>query len=150
MNKLDNPDNLKRIIDRLPYSARLKWQDTLDQIIEREATVATIKDNMKFVTAKARAATNLIFGKVTRKGKTNVPLRTQRRAKDRKAGGFSTHGKLQYGLARKENRCPMCTLDHWLSCSEKFLKLSYEERRVFVLDQRLCANCLYPGHYVSS
>ena len=44
----------------------------------------------------------------------------------------------------------MCTSDHWLSRCEKFRKLSYEERRSFVRDKKLCGNCLYPGHFIGS
>ena len=49
LNKLDNPDNLKKIIDRLPYAMRVKWRDTVDQIVEREARDVTVADIMKFV-----------------------------------------------------------------------------------------------------
>lgn len=45
INKLDNPDNLKKIIDRLPYSMRLKWRDIVDCIIEEEARDVTVRDN---------------------------------------------------------------------------------------------------------
>ena len=49
LNKLNNPDNLKKIIDRLPYAMRVKWRDTVDQIVEREARDVTVADIMKFV-----------------------------------------------------------------------------------------------------
>ena len=53
LNNLDNPDNLKKIIDRLPYSIRVKWRDTFDEIVEREARDVTVADIMKFVTVKS-------------------------------------------------------------------------------------------------
>jgi len=36
VNKLDNPDNLKKVIDLLPFAIRLKWCDTVDRVIETE------------------------------------------------------------------------------------------------------------------
>ena len=64
INKLDNPDNLKKIIDRLPYNFRLKWRDTVDRIMEREGRDVSVKDITEFVIAKARAATHPVFGKI--------------------------------------------------------------------------------------
>ena len=149
INKLDNPDNLEKIIDRLPYPSRLKWRDTVDQIIERQATDVTIRDIMKFVTAKARAASHPIFGNVN--SKSSKPPHNRSRTRDRKLGGFSTHSKPQGSLTGKEKqRFIMCTSDHWLSRCEKFRKLSYEERRLFVRDKKLCGYCLYPGHFIGS
>ena len=69
VNKLDNPDNLKKIIDRLPFGIRLKWRDAVDRIIEKENRDVTVKDIMDFVAAKARAATHPIFGKVVNENK---------------------------------------------------------------------------------
>lgn len=37
LEKLNNFDNLKKIIDRLPYVMRVRWRDNVDRIIEREA-----------------------------------------------------------------------------------------------------------------
>ena len=59
LNKLDNPDNLKKIIDRLPYAMRVKWRDTVDQIVEREARDVTVADIMKFVTVKSSISPDL-------------------------------------------------------------------------------------------
>ena len=91
VNKLDNPDNLKKIIDRLPFGIRLKWRDAVDRIIENENRDVTVKDIMDFVAAKARAATHPIFGKVLNENKgkqvNGKPLR-----KPLRGGGFSTQG----------------------------------------------------------
>ena len=41
ISKLDNHDNLK-IIDRLPYTPRLKWRDTEDRIVETGSATSSI------------------------------------------------------------------------------------------------------------
>ena len=69
LSKLVNPENLKRIINRLPFGMRLKWRDHVDRIIEKEGRDVTIEDVTEFVTAKARATTHQIFGKIVNENK---------------------------------------------------------------------------------
>lgn len=57
---------------------RLKWHDTVDCIIEKEARDVTVRDIKDFVTAKARAATHLIFGNVVNEYKGKQFLDKQR------------------------------------------------------------------------
>ena len=73
LGKLDNPDNLKKLIERLPYTMRAKWRETVDRIIEREARDVTIKDINEFITARARATTYPIFGNIAIE-KPRVPI----------------------------------------------------------------------------
>ena len=47
LNKVENPDTLKMIINRLPYRLKLKWRGVADRINQTD----------NFVTPKARAAT---------------------------------------------------------------------------------------------
>ena len=129
LNKLDNPDNLKKVIERLPYGFRLKWGDTVDRIVEREQRDVTIKDIMDFVVAKARAATHPIFGRVTNESITKPPtIKPPRRSRNRE-NGFSTQGKTQPPeLSHKGPTCTMCNGKHWLPRCEKFRKKSLRAR----------------------
>jgi hypothetical protein len=36
-SKLDNPDSLRKIIERLPYVTRKNWRDLVDKITEKES-----------------------------------------------------------------------------------------------------------------
>lgn len=65
LSKVENPDTLRMIIDRLPYGLKLKWRDEADRITEKIGREITIKDVSDFVTAKARAATRAIFGDIS-------------------------------------------------------------------------------------
>ena len=149
LNKLDNPDNLKKVIERLPYGFRLKRRDTVDRIVEREQRDVTIKDIMDFVVAKARAVTHPIFGRVTNERITKPPtIKTPRRLRNR-GNGFSTQGKTQPPeLPHKGPTCTMCSGKHWLPLCEKFRKKSLQERQGFVDEKKLCSNCLNPGHFI--
>ena len=150
LNKLYNPDNLKKIIDRLPYAMRVKWRDTVDQIIEREARDVTVADIMKFVTAKPRAASHPIFGNVSSEGKTKQ-LPIKQRTRGPKADTFSSLGKKEDSQsANRKPEWPLCSADHWLPRCDKFRKQSLEERQKLIQESQLCSNCLFPGHFVRS
>ena len=146
LGKLDHPENLRRVINRLPFGMRLKWHDTVDRIIESEERDVTIEDVTKFVTAKARAATHPIFGKVVNENKGKQEDNKGRRQFGSKAGGFATQGN--EGRVNK-SACP-CNANHWLSRCDKFRKWSLEKRRKYVKDNKLCLNCLTGGHFVRS
>ena len=146
LGKLDHPENLRRVINRLPFGMRLKWRDTVDRIIESKERDVTIEDVTKFVTAKTRAATHPIFGKVVNENKGKQEDNKGRRQFGSKAGGFATQGN--EGRVNK-SACP-CNANHWLSRCDKFRKWSLEERRKYVKDNKLCLNCLTSGHFVRS
>lgn len=61
LSKIENPDTLKTIVNRLPYGLRQRWRDVADNITENVGREITIEDLSDFVTAKARAATHAIF-----------------------------------------------------------------------------------------
>ena len=65
LSKVENPDTLKAIVNRLPFGLRQKWRDVADNITEAQGREITIEDLSNFVTAKARAATHAIFGNLS-------------------------------------------------------------------------------------
>ena len=144
--KLDHPENLRRIINRLPFGMRLKWRDAVDRIVEKEERDVTIEDVTEFVTAKARAATHPIFGKVTNESRGKPEETKGKRQYGPRATGFGTQGEEQ---KVSKHACP-CNANHWLSRCDKFRKLSLEERKRYVKDNKLCLSCLTGGHFVRS
>ena len=138
LDKLNNSENLKKIIDRLPYSMRVKWRDNVDRIIENNARDANIKDINEFVTAKARATTHPVFGNISAESKVKMQNQRQKRH------GFSTYANSQ------GTKCSLCGSNHWLSRCDKFRRQSLEERQKFVREKKLCNNCLSTGHFVRS
>ncbi|XP_028417945.1 uncharacterized protein LOC114542641 [Dendronephthya gigantea] len=143
LHKLNNSENLKRIVERLPYAMRVKWRDTVDRIVEIQQRDVTIKDINKFVTAKARAANHPVFGKIAIE-KPKPLKQNQRTSQYGKATGFATQSTSQ------SPKCPQCGSNHWLSRCDKFKKQSLEERQKFVREKKLCINCLSTGHFVRS
>ena len=151
LGKLDNPNNLKKIVDRLPYPLRARWRDTVDRIVEREERDVTVKDVTEFVTTKARAASHPVFGKLDReRPKDKDPNLGGQRRPRRAANGFATQSAEQASEEGKEKWCPLCKRGHWLSRCERFRKQSLAERRKVVRNYKLCINCLLPGHFVNA
>ncbi|XP_028417118.1 uncharacterized protein LOC114541384 [Dendronephthya gigantea] len=93
LEKLNHPENLKRIINQLPFGIRLKWRDTVDRIVEKDGRDVTIEDVTEFVTAKARAATHPIFGKITSDPKGKLEEHKGKRQYGARASRFGTQGK---------------------------------------------------------
>ena len=63
LNRLENPDSLRKIVERLPYPLRLKWHDLVDTISQKEKRDPNLKDISEFVEKRSRAANHPNFRK---------------------------------------------------------------------------------------
>ena len=45
--------------------------------------------------------------------------------------------------------CKHCSGEHWLQDCDKFAKLSHEEKRGIIRDNKVCFKCFRPGHFAS-
>ncbi|XP_074636885.1 uncharacterized protein LOC141895039 [Acropora palmata] len=154
LSKLDNPDSLKKIIGKLPYSMRLKWHDVVDNITQVQDREATIEDITKFVNAKARAVSHPIFGKISEPEKN-----AQIKGPGKRSNGFGGFRAASYGTQvdrasrdanganTTEPKCPLCKSNHWLARCREFRGKSLEDRLRIVKDKSLCNNCLTIGHF---
>lgn len=126
LNKLENPDTLRAIVQRLPFGLRQKWRDIADNITETQNREITIADLSDFVSAKARVATHAVFGDISSQppqsqggsgARQRSPLRTK--------SSFGTQVEASQendNIEKQSNqagrKCPLCKSDHWLSqCS---------------------------------
>ena len=55
LSKIENPNSLRKIVNRLPFGLRRKWRDTADSITERDREI-TIEDMATFVERRARGS----------------------------------------------------------------------------------------------
>ena len=155
INKLNSSENLKKIIDRLPYGMRVRWREAVDSIIEREGRDVTIEDIASFVSAKARAASHPVFGKISEPLRTK-PVTSIKQHRLVKAANYATSGNRSFKDSdqREEHKskpqCPLCSDSHWLARCERFRKMALEDRMKFVKEKRLCNNCLTKGHFVNA
>ena len=65
INKLENPDTLQKVVEKLPFGLRQKWRDVADHITEEQNREVTIQDVTNFIDKKARAANHPLFGNLS-------------------------------------------------------------------------------------
>ena len=64
LSKIENPDTLKAIVNRLPFGLRQRCRDVADNITENQEREITVEDLSNFVTTKARAADDASRGMI--------------------------------------------------------------------------------------
>ena len=162
LNKIENPDSLQKVVRRLPFPLRQKWRDVADGITNNIQREITFDDLAKFVEAKARVLAHPVFGNVSGDAKTNS--KDSKGLKNRKGTSFATwvgagsqEGDASLsanastntaGAMRVPPKCPLCKNKHVLARCRDFKRLSVDQRFQFVRKNRLCDNCLLPGHFV--
>ena len=158
LNKLENPDTLRTIVQRLPFGLIQRWRDVADNITETQNREITIADLSDFVNAKARAATHAIFGDLS----SHAPLSqggsgVRRRPQSPTKSSFATNVGVNPNRTGDEEqktqancKCPLCKSNHWLSQCNNFKEKSLAARWQFVTSRGLCANCLVAGHLANS
>ena len=62
--KLEGPDNMRKIIQRLPPRLQISWRNNADRIINMEGREVCIEDISLFVGQKSRALNDPVFGKL--------------------------------------------------------------------------------------
>ena len=60
-SKVENPDSLRGVINRLPYDFRKKWRNAADQISEDQDREIKFEDIVVFVEKQARSASRPVF-----------------------------------------------------------------------------------------
>ena len=60
-SKFDQPDNIQKLIFKLPYSVRERWRHVVDNIMELQGRPVKFDDLVSFIDREARIATNPVF-----------------------------------------------------------------------------------------
>jgi hypothetical protein len=143
LSKIENPDSLQKIMEKLPFGLRQKWCDVLDDITKVKQHEITIEDIAFFVEKRARACNHPIFDKILRETKSENSV--GKNTKSTRGSDFATKGN-DDNSPHTVVKCPSCGSGHWLSRCDNFKKRSIEEQFKIVRSLKLCDNCLIPGH----
>ena len=73
LSKLENQNSMRRIVERLPFSVKIKWRETVDSIMQREKRDANLRDIAEFIETRARVTNHPIFGKISNDNKRIDP-----------------------------------------------------------------------------
>ena len=156
LNKIENPDSLQRVVERLPYQLRQRWRDVADDITNNKHREISFEDIARFVQSKARALNHPVFGAVNTEQRNQGRTPSNRRS--RRSDNFATLGGEQVSESNEDRssptkatpKCHLCKGDHWLTRCRQFKKQTVEQRLTFVRKKGLCENCFQTGHAVQS
>ena len=148
VSDVENSENLRKIVRRLPLHLRTKWADIAYTIYEigREPSFL---DLSKFVDERARVASS-IYGidvvQETWKSKYSKPqnMSSENVAKKKTTTLSSFTEDEGPGYDRQCSCCSGKCAD--ISCCPRFMNMNLADRKEFVVKQKLCFNCLKRNH----
>jgi hypothetical protein len=153
LNKVENPDSLVKIIEKLPFALRQKWREIADDITNNKSREITFDDVVKFIESRARVQNHPIFGRLNSdtQGRSKGLSGTKNRFNFGIDGKLPNDGRVDNSRSEfKSYKCPMCNGNHILPRCSHFQKESLEGRRKFVRKRGLCDNCWFQGHIARS
>ena len=139
---LENPDNLRKLVQKLPYTLQERWRNKVFILEENELGIR-FSDFANFVKRESKKANHPIYGK---SAATNEPWTKSTRAKTYATSTSTTNDS---GSSTTNGACVYCKGNHWLNECDKFGNIQYEDRVKFVYDNRRCFGCLRFGHMKS-
>lgn len=158
LDEINSADNLKRIVERLPYHLKAKWLDKAQALFEAGVR-PRLRHISQFVMAKAKTANNPVFAGILRDEKNQGRDRKPQYKPGGKVNNFNIQGeedgnntpKYDEKLSPKfkenyTNGCPSCGGRHRLIHCKEFEKKSYTEKMKIVRMSKLCDNCFIAGH----
>ena len=166
-SKFDQPDNIQKLIFKLPYNMRERWRRVVDDIMELQGRPVKFDDLLSFIDREARIATNPVFGQITEGSKilkasmgTVQKLLPKSRELSLAAQVNADHGlntevnrsinidTSQYtpSIAAVRNSCCFCNLNHALEDCRSLRSRPYQERIQFIASKNLCFGCLSDKH----
>ena len=160
LTKLEQPDTMKKLIMKLPFSLRKTWRRLADQITETEKRSVKVSDLAEFVENEARISTYPVFGMIVGK----VDMRNSRSQSSSGHGGkrtreltLATQVGCDYSLSSISSPprspastgdvlCDYCNSGHALETCDALRRLPYQDRIQFLTSKNLCFGCLSKDH----
>ena len=160
-SKIENPDSLRSVVERLPFDLRKRWRSTADRITENDNREIKFDDIVAFVEKEARISSHPVFGDILRskdqekerKGALNLKYKNNnfatRVGDDNQAKGNGNSRNLTPRISSASNKhCLMCKQVHKLEDCPEFKRKYNDDRVQFAWSNYLCYNCLTPDHRV--
>ncbi|XP_041457552.1 uncharacterized protein LOC121409709 [Lytechinus variegatus] len=143
LRELSCRSELVKIIERLPFHLKSRWVRHVKSIRD-VGRQPTIQDAVDFITDAADELNDPVFGALLTGGKKSGSTDKVRTMSGRgQVGVFTTSANLS------TQNCIMCNASHDLFGCQEFKNMNPDDRFDFAFKNRLCFNCLLPGHISS-
>ena len=150
LEEINSADNLRRIVQRLPFHLRAKFVEVADSI-QQSGQRANISHIADFVKVKASAANNPVFGSVVDVTRDRAEISRRRPSSKTRTSSFervttlSTHATNHEESAQRRTVCPACDGRHSFTRCHIFETKPFEERQQIMRKAQLCHNCFKYG-----
>ena len=140
VSDIDNSDNLRKIVKRLPMHLRVKWVDVAHTITE-QGREPRFSDLTKFIDQKSRIAASMYGVDLVREKSESKPSFKHHVNVKEKVTTFATSN--EHTSAKHEHKCYCCNgTCRYIEFCSKFKSMSLADRCKLVRKLKLCYNCL--------
>lgn len=154
LSKIENPDAMRKIVEKLPYKLQERWRDIADDIINVKKREVTVEDISMFVDKKVRVLSNPVFGKIGFQNKERQVQSQKPKSKPTSAFVAKTEDVSDSSSKKSQEKsgevskvsCPVCPGEHKIFNCSKFKEKSVKDRFAEVRNLKLCFGCLKKGH----
>nr|XP_054593643.1 uncharacterized protein LOC129160669 [Nothobranchius furzeri] len=163
LEELNMPNNLRMLIQKLPYKLREKWRVKANEILERTSQRARFLDVVTFIERQIRITADPIFGDIQDVTPAKNISKVERSLikPQFKRSSFVTNVSVKgecpqnvyqpKALSQSEAVCVFCTQSgHNLEKCRKFEKRSHKEKLDFLKNKGQCFGCFNVGHLSKS
>ncbi|CAG2206251.1 unnamed protein product [Mytilus edulis] len=150
VSDIDNTDNLRKIVKRLPMHLRVKWVDIAHSITEN-GREPRFSDLANFIDKKSRLASSMFGLDLVRENsntyRKDIDKRTDMNTRE-KVSTFASNNMYDSKATTQDHKCICCngTCNNLELCV-KFKSMSLIDRVNFVRTAKLCFNCLKGKHF---
>ena len=155
---LNSVNFLSALVQKLPNHVQRNWVTKALEIEQRHCRLALFGDFVEFVVDQSTKANSTfsraLFSTTHHRGKENPKhsfgnvFATMAPTTSKSTSGASQ--KSTEVKHTKVDKCACCAGKHVVAECPEFRKKSYEERKLFVIDEKLCWRCLQSGHVVKN
>ena len=167
LHEIDNNRSFPKIIKRLPFDVQRRWRTQAARTLKNKEQYPSLDELIDFIDLVATELTDPIYGKIGKfPGPTSNagssqsgsfqryrgPQRASVGATVVEQGGRTPPSKSSaFSPKQPDKPCVACRTQHagTLFTCERFKSMTVNERSKVVNDNKLCRNCLLPGHFAN-
>lgn len=151
MRLLEYPDNLRKIVAKLPAYIQHKWRSMVQDFKDAGKDIS-LSLLVCFLKRESKKANDPVWGRTAMVGTSEAKKGSEKEAHKYKNGSFAT---VSQSLSQKSPPikdhassfpCSYCQGKHAMTSCPALSKLPFSQKSDFIKGKGLCFGCLKPGH----